>query len=384
MSFIKQLAKYILYSVINMFVYPQKSLVNKTILLIRLDAIGDYVLFRNFIEILKKTDEYKHYSITLVGNIIWKELATELEKDYISKFIWIDKKKFERNLFYRHAKLREITHNGYEIIFNPTYSRDFYCGDWIAKLVSAKEKIASIGDLSNMSARQKRISDQFYTKLIPATQNIVFEFYRNREFFESLLKRSIQLSKPHIDISKLKINLSLPKNYVVLFLGASAAYRKWSPKNFAKIAQHIQNTYQIDILLAGSSSELNDVEEFNSCYSNENIFNLVGKTTLLELLYIISNSELLISNETSAPHFSVALGTNALVISNGNHYGRFTPYPPEMTNLYNVIYPSLIEENLDHFQKMTNQYGCGSNLNINDISIESVIKKIDCIMKKEK
>ena len=95
-SKLKTLIKFIIYYIINLLVKPSKDINKNTLLFIRLDAIGDYVMFRNFIEILKKSDKYKNYNITLVGNSAWKNLSEELDKEYMDKFIWISKPPVQR------------------------------------------------------------------------------------------------------------------------------------------------------------------------------------------------------------------------------------------------------------------------------------------------
>ena len=134
MQKLKQLIKFILFTIIDFLAKQNSKIENKTILLISLDAIGDYVLFRNYIEILR--DKYKEYKITLVGNIAWKQLAEELDSEYIDSFIWIDRKQFEKNPFYRYKKLKKITKQGYEIVLNPTYSRAFFVDDSIVKILN--------------------------------------------------------------------------------------------------------------------------------------------------------------------------------------------------------------------------------------------------------
>ena len=84
----------------DLFVKKSKKIKTKSILLIRLDSIGDYVLFRNYIEELKKNEKYKDYSITLLGNNVWKSLSIELDRKYIDNFIWLDRNKFNKNVFY--------------------------------------------------------------------------------------------------------------------------------------------------------------------------------------------------------------------------------------------------------------------------------------------
>ena len=80
------------YLLLEYFIYKNKNVfVNKnTLLLLRLDSIGDYILFRNFIRALKESKKYKDYKITLCGNSRWKDLALHLDKQYITEYIWVD------------------------------------------------------------------------------------------------------------------------------------------------------------------------------------------------------------------------------------------------------------------------------------------------------
>ena len=379
MSKAKATIKYTLFSITDFLAKQNSKIKNNTLLLIRLDAIGDYVLFRNYIEVLKNSAKHKEYKITLVGNIAWKSIAQELDSEFIDKFIWVDRAKFEKNPFYRYKKLKKIVQNGYEIVLNPTYSRGFFVDDSIVKIVNAREKIGSIGDLSNIKKWQKSISNKYYTKLIPAKNEIMFEFYRHREFFENLLNEKIDLQKPFIKLEPKKLDFKLPKKYAILFIGASVKFRKWDIKNFTKVGEFLKENYGYDILLCGAPSDKEDAKEFKK-YAKYDYIDLVGKTSLVDLLYVIYNGNLMISNETSAPHFAVALEmTNVFVIYNGNHYGRFTPYPKEVSSSYHPIYHPEIEKDLDDYKKLSNSYGFGSKLDISDIAVEQVKNKIKCI-----
>ncbi len=96
----------------------------KTLLIVKLDAIGDYLLFRNFLEDIRKSKKFANYHITLCGNIIWKELAEAFDKSYVDEFIWIDKKKLTIEKSYRKLTLQHIKDKGFEIAFQPTFSRE--------------------------------------------------------------------------------------------------------------------------------------------------------------------------------------------------------------------------------------------------------------------
>lgn len=375
----KGLIKASLYYLIGSIVRPSKLIVADTLLLIRTDAIGDYVLFRNFLEILRTSEKYKDHHITLLGNIAWKELAVEFDDQFIDTFIWIDIRKFERNPFYRYSKLSTLTGVGYETLINTIFSRDFYISDSIAKLVSAKKKIASIGNMSNISPLHKQISDQFYTDLLPVDKSSMFEFYRNREFFECLLGKNLEIQKPTLTLTSKHLSIELPDNFAVLFIGASCDARKWSISNFAKVAKHLKQVYGQEIVLCGSSVDRAMANKFSDYFLDEYL-DLVGKTSMVELLCVIDQANVMVSNETVAPHLAVALGKkNILVVYNGIHYGRFTPYPKAMTDHCHVIYHPKIAKSLFEYAKISNTYGYVNEFDINDIKVNEVISKIKTI-----
>ncbi|MDD3597006.1 glycosyltransferase family 9 protein [Sulfuricurvum sp.] len=373
---LKTLIKFIIYYIINFFISASKEIKPRSILLIRLDAIGDYVLFRNYIEVLKKSEKYKDYNITLLGNNVWKCLSEELDGEFIDESIWLDRNKFNKNFMYRYKKLKEITSSGYELVLSPAYSREFFYGDNIVKLIYAKEKIGSIGDTSNIKVWQKNISDGYYTKLIPAKNELMFEFSRNKEFFENFLHTKLETNKPHIDLKPKELPFELPQKYTILFIGASASFRKWNIERFAQVGMWLKEKYGYEIVLCGAPSDSEDTFKFRDSFKGEYI-DLVGKTSLVDLLYVVYNGGLMLSNETSAPHFAVGLEmTNIFVISNGNHYGRFTPYPEKMAPNYHAIYHPDIEKDLNDYQKLSNSYGHSSSLDIHEISFETVQNKM--------
>jgi ADP-heptose:LPS heptosyltransferase len=126
-------------------------------------------------------------------------------------------------------------------------------------------------------------------------------------------------------------------------------------------------------------SDMDDAMAFESLYKDK-VYNLVGKTTLIEFLQVMAGSDLMISNETSAPHFAVALDkADVIVLSNGNHYGRFTPYPKDISERYRAVYPPAIEENSENYLELVRSYGYGSRLNIADIKSDRVINEVDKI-----
>ena len=378
---LKNIIKFFIFYFLNLIIFPTKKIMPNSMLLIRLDTIGDYILFRNFIEIIKKSEKYKDYKITLLGNEAWKEIAQEFDGEFIDDFIWLNIRKFNRNLIYRYRKLKEIIKKGYEIVVDSTYSREFYYSDIIVKVLTAKEKTGSEGDLSNIEPWQKKISDTYYTKLISAEKEVIFEFYRNKEFFENFLETKLDVKKPHINLKPKNLFFQLPKEYAILFIGASLGNKKWRIENFAKVGRYIKSKYGYEIVLCGGKEDMNEVKKFKK-YFGMDFTDLTGKTSLIDLLYVVYNGNVMVSNDTSAPHLAVALNMRGVVfvVYNGVHFGRFVPYPKEIYENYHAIYHPDIERDLENYQKLSNsygyEYGNGIKLNINEIAAESVIENI--------
>ena len=360
-------------------VFPKK-IVPKTVLLIRIDGIGDYILFRNFIEFIKNSQIYKNSKLTFLGNSIFKELVENFENSFIDECIWINRNKFYTNFFYRFKMVKLISEKSYETIINPIYSRDFFWVDVIVWLTNSNLKIGSEGNTGNETIWQKKISDQFYTKLIPCRKDIIFEFERNREFVQQLLLQKVSISKPTYNISNKDIPYLNLSNYIVLFIGGGFSFRRWSIENFVNVALYLNSKYSLNIVLCGGKEDISNANIFQNQYSLK-FTNLVGKISFCDFMQVLRKSKLLISNETSAPHLAMSLNVTTVVIYNGNHFGRFTPYPQNMDNKYHLVCHPEIEKDKKDYMEKSNSYKFSSKLNINDITPSLVIAKLNEILK---
>jgi ADP-heptose:LPS heptosyltransferase len=340
------------------------------VVILRLDAIGDYILFRNFLYELKNSPKFAYLPITLIGNQAWMDIAETFDSEIVDKFIWLDRNQIWDNKKYRIKKLIQLVKVKYQYLILPTYSRDF-AGDSLVNIIYAKYKIASTGDYSNQSIDERRLTDSYFTQLIPVKPEIVFEFDRNKDFFEILLDKNLN-SKPYLKAIPTQYHNKF-NNYVVLFIGASAKFRQWDIINFNFLAHWLHMIYGYDILMCGGQNDINDSNDINLA---DWLHNLIGKTSLVEMVDILSGAKFVVSNETSIPHICVALSVPIFVIYNGNYFGRFTPYPEYLTDKYYPIYHPDIEKNLDDYKYISNQYGYGSNLDINQITLEQVKNKI--------
>ncbi len=349
---------------------------NKKLLIIRLDAIGDYILFRNFIEILAKSKLYKEYKIDMICHKSWYELARELDKKYIDNFFSFDTEKYRLDNFYKINLEINLNLQKYDILINPTYSRTFLVDTLISKIES-KIKIGNSGDLSNISLEDKNISDKYYTKLVKSEDKYLFEFDRNKDFFEKLLNKNIQINKTSI---KYKNFIKPPfSNYIVFIIAANASKRKWSMQNYATLAKKFYNL-GYEIVLCGGNNELKDMEKFKELFGNKFI-NLVGKTSLIDMISILNFAEFVIANDTGLAHMSITLKKQTFIISNGNHFGRFIPYPKHFDSYVKCFCPFDYKENKTYFY---DKYYKGADLDINEIKVDKIFNSLELLKNNNK
>lgn len=90
--------------------------------------------------------------------------------------------------------------------------------------------------------------------------------------------------------------------------GASREDRRWSPRNFAKVADTLAKSMNARIVLFGAASEKQLGDEIESATSAP-IINMLGKTSLPELVAWVKRVNLLVTNDTGTMHIGAAVGT---------------------------------------------------------------------------
>ncbi|WP_298439775.1 glycosyltransferase family 9 protein [Geobacter sp.] len=353
----------------------------KTLLLVRVDLIGDYVVFRNFIEVIKNSRKYCDYAITLCGNVAWRELAETFDGEFVDNFIWIDRERLEKKLGYRFRVLREIARLGAGVAIQPTFSREFYHGDAIVRASRARERVGSVGDLSNSFRWQKLLADRYYTKLLPASPENLFEFHRSKEFFEQLLGEPIPLARPSIQITAERKRAFGAERLAVVFPGASGEAKRWHAGNFTEIAHHLSARHGFRVVIAGAAHD-GDLARRIMAEAPDDAIDMTGKTTLSELAALLASARLLVSNDTSAVHLALAVDTRTVCVLTGSHFGRYAPYPPTVSDRLVCVYPQEIADIQANFAYLGEKYrNISSPLDINSISVETVKKVIDEVVK---
>jgi ADP-heptose:LPS heptosyltransferase len=203
-----------------------------SVLIVRLDAIGDFVIFLDSAKGLRELYPEKKYRLTLLGNSSWIELARELP--YWDEVWAIDRKKFTENPYYRWRIMSKVRKAGFETAIEPTYSREFDLGDSIIHLSGAVHRIGWAGDFGNIKPGHKAVSDHWYSELLKNPDSGLTELEINAEFIRRLGLNDFEANIPELTINKSGADLHID-NYYVLFPGAGFETKQWPLSNFKEI-----------------------------------------------------------------------------------------------------------------------------------------------------
>jgi heptosyltransferase-2/heptosyltransferase-3 len=123
---------------------------------------------------------------------------------------------------------------------------------------------------------------------------------------------------------KLK-KIGLKDKFVILNTGGSWKTKRWPEEYFAEIAnQLMERGYKI--LFVGGPSDTERVSYIlNKIENKKMIYNLSGKTSLLELAAVLKKASLVVSGDTGPVHVAAAVGTNTAAIFGSSDEKKYAP-----------------------------------------------------------
>ncbi len=296
------------------------------ILIIKPDAIGDYILFRNFLQVLAGDEKYADSKITLVGNTIWKDFALKFDAEAIDRFIAVNHKTLAGEWIELFDEVNKVT---YDLVITFCYSRSFMT-DIIALTASSRRKIGLRGDNIRMNGYLKYLFDKtVYNDLVDVPGELKTEFEFNRLLAEHIVARKLDISQPILDIkdSAEPFVPGINSPYVVFAPGAGVWNRQPDATTLGKIAGFVLEKYSLCFVGTPEESALVDqIIQGLPLPRPQSIINLTGKLPLKEIPQLLSGAKGVICNDSAIYHLSMALDRPTLCIAGGGHFDRFVNY----------------------------------------------------------
>lgn len=111
---------------------------------------------------------------------------------------------------------------------------------------------------------------------------------------------------------------------VALHPGASQNAKQWPLEYFKKAAVNLLNNKDLELVIIGGAADSGIIGEFEGI---PGIVNLIGKTTPGELAAVLSDCDLIITNDSGPMHVAAAAGAKVIAVTVGTALARETaPY----------------------------------------------------------
>jgi ADP-heptose:LPS heptosyltransferase len=121
---------------------------------------------------------------------------------------------------------------------------------------------------------------------------------------------------------------NIRKPYVVIHSGARDIRRCWPAEKFAEVGDWVKRELGLEVVLTGSSVDGETVDQV-ARNMHEPPVNLSQQLELPALLGILSNSSMVISNDTGVLHTSLAVGASAVGLYWGEYISKSMPLSRE-------------------------------------------------------
>lgn len=284
----------------------------KRVLIVRLDAIGDYILWRNCLRFLRNCARYRNAHITVLGNPAWRGLAEAFDADCADEWIWAENRNalfrlpvenllphsvWHRRVIREQAKLRDsLRERGFDEVISPQAFSDPLLDELVSGMAEVTTGVAN-GDVSRKIV---------FSRLVESG-NEEFVFLKNHSIAAGIAGEPCNAT--------LRLDLPDPPattNRILFFTGASHWTRRWPRRRWRALAQMLPADYEP---LAAPMDG-----------------------TLPGLARLIASCAAVVSNDTMALHLAAALGVPVVGIVNGvSGRGGFWPYPTSLGKRVTVV-----------------------------------------------
>lgn len=299
------------------------------ILIIKLSAIGDVIHTLPALNAL-------HHRLP-ESNVTWviEEKASGVIKDhpYLKKIIVSKRKSWLKNvrkpsLWYPTLKeiisfIRELRSQEYDVVV-----------DFQGLLKSAMLVFLSRGKRKIGYSKTREMSSFFLKERISpyplhrhaVERNIELVKYLGAQFDKIAFPIFIsEEDKKKVELLLSAHRLSTSGPLIVIHSQAGWETKKWEPLKIAKLSDKLIENYDAQIIFAGGKDDCSSIKNILSLM-NHTAVNASGKTSLKELAYLLSLSNLMITVDSGPMHIASAVGTPIVVIFGPTASWKTGPY----------------------------------------------------------
>lgn len=300
------------------------------VLVVRMDGIGDMVLFQGAFRHYPEALGVPRSEITVLGSASWASLAEAVYEG--CRFRAIDEHAYDRRPLYRFKISLWVRRQGFAVAICDAYLRKPLVADSLVYASAAPLRIVAAPYTSPKTQGQfdwylARVHQVIDTGPYPTHETV-----RHFRFVSAVAGQPVQPETPVLPWRRAPRPLA--PRYVVLNLGSNEPGRRWPLAGFLQIAEHLARR-GLAVVFTGGRVEAAlrppvAAAARASAWGN-NFVDRIASTSLAELMDLQQHAELVISSDTGPAHLAIGLGTPTVVIIGGGHFTSFVPYPAALT-----------------------------------------------------
>ncbi len=278
----------------------------KRILIIRIDKIGDLVLSTPVIKAVR--DAYPGSYIAAVVRPYTHEIIKE--NPYLDEVITYDKAKNGKGILKNIKFILDLRKRRFDLALilhpkNRTHIITFLAG--IPERVGYDKKMGALLTKKIPHLKQYGLKHE-----IDYTLDIL-RYIGIEPKEKSLYVGTDKSSQKKIDGIFVENGISEDDIIVTIHPGSSCPSKRWKAEHFAKVADSLAEKYKAKIIIIAGPKDNGFGDKTAGLMKAQNM-NLSGKTTIPDLVSILSRSHLFISNDSGPVHIACAVGTPTISI----------------------------------------------------------------------
>ena len=304
----------------RMIMRPRRGL-----LVIRMDGIGDMVLFRNSLEDYSRAFSVPKKDIYILGCKSWAQVAPEVFQDY--RVFPIDEHKYARRLWYRMWVNQRVRRINPAVTICDAYFRRALMADSLARVAGAPRTIMALPYINGDTRPEytwylSQVSDVLDTGPYPR-----HELERHAAFMAHFTGDEPVAEPPRLTWREQAPPVPTDKPYAVLNPGSNEYGRRWPLAQYVELARWLTAKGLRAVFVGKADEKGPGAGLIAEAADGETILDMTGKTDLPGLFDTMKRAALVVSNDTGPAHVAIGLGAPTVVIVGGGHFGCFVPYP---------------------------------------------------------
>jgi ADP-heptose:LPS heptosyltransferase len=346
---------------------------DERVLIIRLDDIGDYLLFRNQLAVYKRSAKWRDHEITLLGNDSWRDLCNALDADAVDAIIWVNKHRYLKEDAYRLEIWQRLRESGFSTVIAASRTRPLLLDDLCMLAACPRQRMGVVN--TNVHASWNVLSDALYTSLFIPPNPLQHEFQFNAEFTEWACGIRSTAARPHIEW---RVPPPVQGPYIVCFVGASIASKRWPIRRWVEFIVRYRRSHAGEIVLAGNGRT--EVQMVRLIQKRVAARSIAGAVSLTELLTWVAGADAVVTNDTMTAHLGASLGTPTVIIANGINYMRFSEYQNAGIDSVATVYPEVVSRRRRLHGDGLYEYSETVTADIESISVAAVMAALDGLL----